>query len=270
VDGLRGKVALITGAGSGIGAATAARLADAGLRGLVLVDRNSAALNEAAARLERPNLHLMSHAGDIADETVWPAVEENVRAVFGHLDYAVANAGIAHGEPLIEHSFEAWRRVLAVNLDGTFLTLRSALRLIRGAERGPGQGEPRGGAIVVVASAAAVKAEPGTAAYSASKAGALQLARVVAREGAPDRIRVNAILPGGVETPIWRDVPFFQQIVRETGNERSAFDRMASLATPLGHYATADEVANQIAFLLSDACATMTGSALVVDGGYTL
>ena len=122
----------------------------------------------------------------------------------------------------------------------------------------------------MVASAAALKAEPGIAAYAASKAGALQLARVAAKEGAPDRIRVNAILPGGVQTPIWRDVPFFQQLVQETGDEQAAFDRMAALATPLGQYATADEIANQIAFLLSDAASSMTGAALVVDGGYTL
>jgi NAD(P)-dependent dehydrogenase (short-subunit alcohol dehydrogenase family) len=262
MDGLEGKVALVTGAGSGIGAATAVRLADAGVVGLLLTDRDGGALDGVAARLGRPGLRLHTCAADVIDEAAWLAVEEQVRADFGRLDYAVANAGIAHGEPLAEHGFDAWRRVLAVNLDGAFLTLRSALRLIR--EGG------RGGAIVVVASAAAVKAEPGIAAYAASKAGALQLARVAAKEGAPDRIRVNAILPGGVETPIWRDVPFFRQLVQETGDERAAFARMAGLATPLGRYATADEVAGQIAFLLSDAAATMTGAALVVDGGYTL
>jgi 2-keto-3-deoxy-L-fuconate dehydrogenase len=262
MDGLEGKIALVTGAGSGIGAATAARLAAAGAGGLVLADRDGLALGEVAGRLDRPGLRLLIRTADVAEERAWLALEAEVRAAFGRLDYAVANAGVAHGEPLAEHSFDAWRRVLAVNLDGAFLTLRSALRLIRAGGRG--------GAIVVVASAAAVKAEPGVAAYGASKAGALQLARVAAREGAPDRIRVNAILPGGVETPIWRDVPFFRQLVQESGDERAAFDRMAALATPLGRYATADEVATQIAFLLSDAAATMTGAALVVDGGYTL
>jgi len=259
---LDGKVALVTGAGSGIGAATAARLADSGVGGLVLTDRDAGALTAVAARLDRPDLRLLTHLGDVTDEAAWLALEEQVRGKFGRLDYAVANAGIAHGEPLAEHSFDAWRRVLAVNLDGTFLTIRSTLRLIR--EGG------RGGAIVVVASAAAVKPEPGTAAYAASKAGVLQLARVAAKEGAPDRIRVNAILPGGVQTPIWRDVPFFQQLVQEAGDEQAAFDRMAALATPLGRYATPDEVASQIAFLLSDAAATITGAALVTDGGYTL
>ena len=262
MDGLDGKVALITGAGSGIGAATAARLADGGVGGLVLVDRDGEAVEQVATRLDRPSLRILTRAVDVTDEDAWLAIEEAVPTAFGRLDYAVANAGVAHGEPLVNHRFAEWRRVLAVNLDGTFLTLRLALRLIGGGGRG--------GAIVVVASAAALKAEPGVAAYGASKAGALQLARVAAKEGAPDRIRVNAILPGGVQTPIWRDVPFFQELVQEAGDEQTAFDRMAAMATPLGRYATADEVANQITFLLSDAAATMTGAALVVDGGYTL
>lgn len=262
MQALEAKIALVTGAGSGIGAATAARLADAGLSGLILVDRDAAAVDGMAAQLERAGLSVLSRGADVTDEQAWLVLEDEVRSSFGHLDYAVANAGIAHGEPLAEHAFDAWRRVLAVNLDGTFLTLRSTLRLIRAGSRG--------GAIVVVASAAAIKAEPGTAAYAASKAGALQLARVAAKEGAPDAIRVNAILPGGVQTPIWREVPFFQQLVQETGNEQAAFDRMAALATPLGHYATPSEVAGQIAFLLSDAAASMTGATFVVDGGYTL
>jgi len=263
VDILDAKVALITGAGSGIGAATAARLAvTPGVGGLVLTDRDGAALEDVAARLDRPGLRLSTHTADVADEAAWLALEPKVRETFGRLDYAVANAGIAHGEPLDTHSFEAWRRVLAVNLDGVFLTLRSSLRLIREGARG--------GAIVVVSSASAVKAEPGIAAYGASKAGVLQLARVAAKEGAPERIRVNAILPAGVQTPIWRAVPFFQQLVQESGGEQEAFDRMAAMTTPLGRYATSDEVASQIAFLLSDAAATITGAALVADGGYTL
>ena len=263
VASVDGKVALITGAGSGIGAATTARLADsAGVGGLLLTDRDGQAVNAVAAQIDRPGLRLLTCVADVADESAWLALEDQVRSTFGRLDYAVANAGIAHGEPLADHSFEQWRRVLSVNLDGVFLTLRSALRLIR--EGG------RGGAIVVVSSAAAVKAEPGIAAYGASKAAVLQLARIAAKEHAPDRIRVNAVLPAGVQTPIWRSVPFFQQLVQESGGDQEAFDRMAAMATPLGRYATSEEVASQIAFLLSDAAATITGAALLADGGYTL
>jgi NAD(P)-dependent dehydrogenase (short-subunit alcohol dehydrogenase family) len=151
---------------------------------------------------------------------------------------------------------------MAANLDGVFLTLRCSLKLMQ-------QGQ-RGGAVVVVASAAAIKAAVGTAAYGASKAGALQLARIAAKEGAPDRIRVNAVLPGGVKTPIWQGVPFFQELVARTGSEEAAFAEMAAMATPLGRYATAEEIADQIAWLLSDRAAGMTGAAMVIDGGYSL
>ena len=99
----------------------------------------------------------------------------------------------------------------------------------------------------------------------------MQLARVAAKEGAARRIRVNAIAPGGVDTPIWDQTPFFRELVEQHGGNRAvALDAMAAMATPLGRYASADEIAAQIAFLLSDAAATITGAVLVSDGGYSL
>jgi NAD(P)-dependent dehydrogenase (short-subunit alcohol dehydrogenase family) len=115
-----------------------------------------------------------------------------------------------------------------------------------------------------------IKAEAGTATYGASKAAVLQLARVAAKEGAPHRIRVNSILPGGTETPIWRTAPFFQEQLAKTGSEQAAFDAMAALTTPLGRYSKPGEIAGQIAFLLSDTAANITGADLVADGGYGL
>lgn len=147
--------------------------------------------------------------------------------------------------------------VLSTNLDGAFLTLRCAMRLMSG-----------GGSIVAVSSASAVKVEPGVAAYGASKAGVVQLAKAAAKEGGAGGIRVNAILSGGVETPTWRGVPFFEDLIREHGSERAAFDIMAQMATPTGRYATPAEIADLIATLLDTPI--MTGTALVVDGGYTL
>jgi NAD(P)-dependent dehydrogenase (short-subunit alcohol dehydrogenase family) len=123
---------------------------------------------------------------------------------------------------------------------------------------------------VVVSSASAVKAEPGVGAYGASKAALLQLARVAAKEGASRGVRINAILPGGVQTPIWREMPFFREMIADLGSEAAAFEALAGMATPLGRYATPEEIAGQIAFLLSPASGSMTGAALVVDGGYTL
>jgi 2-keto-3-deoxy-L-fuconate dehydrogenase len=96
------------------------------------------------------------------------------------------------------------------------------------------------------------------------------LMRVAAKEVAADGIRVNAIAPGGVDTPIWDGVPFFEQLVASEGSRKAAIDAMAKMATPLGRYATAEEIAGQIAFLLSDAAATITGAVLTSDGGYSL
>lgn len=199
----------------------------------------------------------MTRAHDVVDDAAWTATESIVRDKFGRLDLAVVNAGVASGGTIAELAFDEWRRVLSINLDGAFLTLRCAMRLMSA-----------GGAVVTVASAAAIKPEPGVAAYGASKAGLVQLTKVAAKEGAAAGIRVNAILPGGVETPVWRGVPFFQDLVREHGSERAAFDVMARMATPTGRYATPAEIAALIATLLDTP--TMTGSALVVDGGYTL
>ncbi|MGZ6018629.1 MAG: SDR family NAD(P)-dependent oxidoreductase [Phenylobacterium sp.] len=252
-----GKIALITGAASGIGEAAARRLAQDGVGGVVLIDRDRAGLERLAADLS--GIEVVSLIQDVADPAAWDGAEARVRERFGRLDLVVANAGVADGSPLAETSFDAWRRVLSVNLDGAFLTLRAGMRLIG----------PEGGAMVAVASAAAVKAEPGTGAYAASKAGLVQLMKVAAREGATRGVRVNAISPGGVKTPIWRAVPFFTQMAQEAGGEAAAFEQMTRLATPLGRYAEADEVAALIALLLSDQTSTMTGANLVCDGGYS-
>lgn len=237
------KTALITGAASGIGAATARYLADRGAR-LVLIDRDPIdASDYADAR---------AFTLDISDEGGWAALD------LPALDLAVVNAGVSGAAPIVELDFAEWRRILAVNLDGAFLTLRAAMRAM---------GD--GGSIVVTSSVSGIKAEPGVGAYAASKAGAIQLAKVAAKEGAPRGIRVNAIAPGGVETPIWRGVPFFDDLAAEKG-EAEAFAAMAAMATPLGRYATAEEIAAQIGFLLSDAAATITGAVLTSDGGYSL
>ena len=256
------RVALVTGAASGIGAATVGRLAEEGIGGLALLDRDGAGLERLAGGLALPAARVLLRAQDVADEAAWAATAAAIGERFGRLDLAVANAGVAAGGTIVECSIADWRHILSTNLDGAFLTLQASMRLMLEGQRG--------GAIVVVASAAAVKAEIGTSAYGASKAGVVQLARVAAKEGAAARIRVNSILPGGVITPLWRTVPFFQDLVTQTGSEEAAFTAMAGMATPLGRYATADEVAEQIVWLLSDRTAAMTGSAVLIDGGYVL
>jgi NAD(P)-dependent dehydrogenase (short-subunit alcohol dehydrogenase family) len=245
------RVALITGAASGLGEAVARRLAKERTR-LVLCDRDKKRL-QALAR-ELGSRGAMAAWFDVADEKGWDRLEAEVRKRFGRLDWVVANAGVAGAGPITELRLAEWRRVLSVNLDGAFLTLRSGMRLMGEA----------GGAMVVVASAAAVKGEPRGAAYGASKAGAVQLMKVAAKEGAPRRVRVNAVLAGGAETPM---LGLGEQA--KTKGEKEAFAAMAA-SLPLGRFAAPHETAAMIAFLLSDAAGAITGAALLADGGYTL
>ena len=241
------KIILITGAASGIGLSAAEFLASKGALRLILVDRDAQALDRITLPCEITRL-----TGDVTSETFWDQAE------LGLIDHAIINAGVAAAASISDLEFAEWRRVLAVNLDGAFLTLRAALRNIRD-----------GGSIVGIASAAGIKAEPGIAAYAASKAGVIQLLRVAAKEAAQRNVRVNAIAPGGVETPIWDAVPMFAQRAVEIGRD-AAFGELGAMATPLKRYAKPHEIAEQIAFLLSDACKTVTGTVLVSDGGYTL
>ena len=256
----RRPVALVTGAASGIGAACARLIMADGGAELVVVDRDEDGLAAMVTTLPRPE-DALAIALDVTDETAWARATVTIEDRCGQLDWVVASAGVSFGAAITDTRLEDWRRVLAINLDGVFLTLRATLPLIRAG----GQG----GSVVVISSAAAVKAEAGVGAYGASKAGALHLAKVAAIEGAPDRIRVNALLPGGVETPMWRDLPSFRQLVQEQGSEQAAFAALAQRAAPLGRYSTAKEIATLVLFLLRDA-PTVTGAALVADSGYTL
>lgn len=244
---------LVTGAASGIGAAVAMRLAQGNARRLILIDRDTERLSDLGFTLPCERQPIV---GDVADEALWARMD------LTGLTHAVVNAGVGAGTPIAEMSFGEWRDVMRVNLDGAFLTLQAALKAIRSTGTG--------GAIVITGSAAGIKAEPGTAAYGASKAAVIHLARIAAKEAAADGIRVNAIAPGGVETPIWSGVPFFDHLVKQTGSEAAAFKAVGSAASPLGRFATADEIAGQIAFLLSEESAFMTGACLVSDGGYSL
>jgi 2-keto-3-deoxy-L-fuconate dehydrogenase len=225
--------ALITGSASGIGAATAAVLSAAGAQ-VIDVD--------------------LAQGRNVADEAMWAALD------LAGLNLAVLSAGISAAAPIAELGFADWRRVLSVNLDGAFLSLRAAMRAMIA------HGE--GGSIVLVSSASAMKAEAGIAAYGASKAALLQLMRVAAKEGADHGIRVNAIAPAGVDTPMWDAMPFFADVVAEAGSRDAAIAAMGAAGSLTGRFATAEETAGQIAFLLS--AEMITGTVLTVDGGYTL
>jgi 2-keto-3-deoxy-L-fuconate dehydrogenase len=245
-------IVLITGAASGIGAATATLLANSGVKKLILADLDEERMADFAFSLPCERQLIV---GDVADEQLWTDAD------LTGLTHAVVNAGIGAGSTIEETNLEDWRRVMSTNLDGAFLTLQAAMRAMKS----------NGGSIVITASVAGIKAEPGIAAYGASKAAVIHLAKIAAKEGGPSGIRVNAIAPGGVETPIWSSVPFFQALVESQGSEEAAFKAMGAAApSALGRFGRPDEIAGQIAFLLSDRAAFMTGACLVADGGYSL
>lgn len=247
-----GKIALVTGAASGIGAACAQWIDRKGIAELVLID------------LDRPGLDRLGlgckvrpFGGDVSDPALWNALARDVERV----DYAVINAGISAGAPLVELDIATWKKVMATNLDGAFLGLRFALRAMK---------RSGSGSVVLTASVAGIKALPNTAAYGTSKAAVAQLARIAAAEAAEFGVRVNAIAPGGVDTPIWDSVPMFRDMVEKLGDRDKAIAAMGAVGSKLGRYASADEVAGQIGFLLSDMAATITGSVMVSDGGFAL
>ncbi|MFN3989922.1 MAG: SDR family NAD(P)-dependent oxidoreductase [Erythrobacter sp.] len=245
-----GRSALVTGAASGIGAACARALAARGAARLWLVDVDGAGL----AALDLPGeVHRIT--GSVADEALWAELEPQMAG----LDHAVVNAGIGAGGPIAGISLAEWRRVMAVNLDGAFLTLAASLRAMvsKGA-----------GSAVVVASTTGIKPIAGIGPYGVSKAAVAHMARIAAAENAKAGIRVNAIAPGGVDTAIWESGEDFRRSVAAIGRE-ATLKAMAS-TTPLGRFATSEEMAESILYLLSDAAANITGHVLVSDGGFTL
>lgn len=244
-----GRSALVTGAASGIGAGCARALAAGGAARLWLVDVDTAGLEA----LDLPGeVHRIT--GSVADEALWAELEPQMAG----LDHAVVNAGIGAGGPIASLTLAEWRRVMAVNLDGAFLTLATALRAI-------GQ---TGGSAVVVASVTGLKPVPGIGPYGISKAAVAHMARIAAVEHAKASIRVNAIAPGGVDTAIWESGEDFQRSVAAIGREATI--KAMAKTTPLGRFATSDEMAATICYLLSDAAANITGHVMVSDGGFTL
>lgn len=238
---LTGKIALVTGAASGIGRAVADALRAAGA-------------NVLAADLE-PGVDLKL---DVSSEPDWQRVMSDIP----RLDVVVACAGIAHAQPLLETELTAWRRVMAVNLDGAFLTVKHSA---------PAMTE--GGSIVLLGSASGVKPAPGAAAYCCSKAALAMLAKSAALELKSKAIRVNSVSPAGVVTPMWKKQPFWDGLVAEHGGEDGAWKALggADPAEPALHrMALPDEVAQAVLFLASSASAHMTGADLAFDAGYTL
>jgi NAD(P)-dependent dehydrogenase (short-subunit alcohol dehydrogenase family) len=249
----RTRSALVTGAASGIGEAVAVRLAADGYV-VVCGDLDGAGAARVAAGL--PGATAVSL--DVRAEGDWEAAiaAASSRAPVGVLAH---RAGISAAGAVVDSSLADWQRVLATNLDGSFLAVRSGLRAM--AESG--------GAIVVVGSASGIRAAAGAAAYSTSKAAVRMLVQVAAKECRERAwpVRVNLVSPAGVKTAMWRSMAFFEDLVAAHGSDAAAF---AALAGPGQRFAEPEEVAAAVAFLASDAAQLISGVDLPIDAGYVL
>jgi 3(or 17)beta-hydroxysteroid dehydrogenase len=255
-----GKIALVTGAASGIGRSTALLLAEQGAA-VVIADVNEAGASAVATEIAFAEGKAFAITLDVSSESAWEAAVQKILATYGRLDVAVNNAGLSAASPVTETTLAEWRRVMAVNLDGVFLGTKHAILALR---------QGRGGSVVNVSSASGIKASAGASAYCASKAAVIQFTKTAALECAQrgDNIRVNAILPAGVMTPLWEQMDFFQKLVAEQGGKEAAWQALAR-STPLQRFARPEEVARGILFLASEESSYMTGAALILDGGYT-
>ena len=255
---LNGRVALVTGAGSGIGEAAARLLAESGAT-VVCADLEAPCSSETGTA-DPPNARSTVVRLDVRSEADWEDALAEIVKGFGRLDILVHSAGISGASPVTQTSMAEWRRILETNLDGAFLAVRHGIRAMRDG----------GGSIVLVGSASGIRPAAGAAAYSVSKAGVGILSRGAGLEcrdgGIP--FRVNVVSPAGVRTPMWSTMPFFQELVREHGSESAAFEALEAEGGE--RFAEPEEVARSVLFLVSDAACHITGVELPVDGGYVL
>ena len=249
MNGLAGKGVLVSGGTSGIGAAAARRFVDEGSR-VVVCGHDEADLKRTLSELD----DVAGWVVDVSGEDEVERFVERAAAHLGRIDVLINNAGIARRARFLETSTEEWDRTNAVNLRGMFLVARAVgRRMVADGTRG---------VIVNMASTNGLGAEADYTHYNASKGAVIQLSRTMAVELGPSGVRVNALCPGYVDTPLNREIA-------ATTDNASFADDYARDSIPLGRAGRADEVAAAYAFLASDDASFVTGATLVIDGGQT-
>ncbi len=249
-----GKIALVTGAASGIGRAVVTKLVQR-KASVIAADIDGDGVRALAAQLSNTTAVTL----DVTKESAWQSAFQSI----DQLDVFISAAGISFAKPTADMSLDDWRRVIAVNLDGAFLGVRTALRTMI----------PRkNGSIVLIASASGIKAAAGASAYCTSKAGLRMFAKAVALECKEDGIRVNTVSPGAVATPMWSKMPFWEDLVAKHGGENGAWEALGGIRPDqhsLKRMAFPEEIAKAVVFLASDESCHITGTDLAVDAGYT-
>lgn len=249
---LDGKVAVISGGGSGIGAAIARRFAAEGAR-VAVTGRRAGPIEAVAAEVDG-----LALPGDASDPSaVGAAVEATVEA-YGGLDVVVANAGVGFGGTASDVTDETWRQTIDINLSGTLYLVRAAM---------PHLGSRGGGSIVLISSVSGFVASASSAAYVASKAAMIGLAKSIAVDGGRLRVRANALCPGWVRTPMGDEA--MDELAAGEGLSRDDAYRLATRFVPLARAAEPEEIAACAAFLASDDASYVTGTTLLADGGGT-
>ncbi len=259
-----GKVALVTGAASGIGRASAEVLAREGAS-VVLTDVQAIG-EDVAAGIRKSGGKARFVAHDVTSESEWVSIIASIEKTEGRLDILVNNAGIAVAGLIHELTLEQWRHQMAVNVDGVFLGVKTSLPLMR---QTPGGQVPRsqtgGGSIINISSIAGLRGAANLSAYCTSKGAVRLFTKSVAIECAmmQDGIRCNSIHPGLIETPIWGQVV-------PGSNEPLDLDAMSAIRVPLRRKGMPADIANAVLFLASNDSSYMTGEEMVIDGGMTV
>jgi len=253
---LANKVALITGAASGIGRTAALLLAREGAA-VVATDIVADPGQQLVDEIEQAGALALFLPLDVSDETAWQGVTSRLLHDFGRLDIAVNNAGIAASRPVTDMTLAEWRQVLHVNLDGVFLGTKHAIRVMQAGN---------GGSIINVASASGIKASAGASAYCASKAAVRMFSKTAALEciAAGGKVRVNVVSPGGVTTPIWEKQDFWPGLVAKHGSPEAARQALAAEG-----FFSSEQIAQAILFLASDESSYLNAGELVIDRGYS-